>query len=182
MKSRYEILQPPLTYSNGMFLFACKCFSVLFEWCFPRQYSHNLSNYVRRKNIEFLNPPYWKIYISKIPIFFETLFSTTEMWFFYERCSSSKTPIIILEVRSITFPLIANIGSFKGMLPFWRNLWKGIYFVFPSFNNSLLALNQTAMLFSSRFTLLKRSLMLLRDEKRFVSSANIIDCRILETL
>ena len=31
---------------------------------------------------------------------------------------------------------------------------------------SLLALNQTAILFSSRFTLLKRSLMLLQDEKK----------------
>ena len=59
----------------------------------------------------------------------------------------------------MTFPLIASIGSFKGMLSFWRNLQKNVYFVFPSFNDSLLALNQTAILFSSRFTLLKSSLI-----------------------
>ena len=100
-----------------------------------------------------------KIFLAfcKSPTFFETLFSTTEMSFFYERCSLSKIPRNSIEVvRSMTFPLIANIGSFKRMLSFWRNLWKNVYFVFPLFNVSLLALNQTAILLSSRFTLLIR--------------------------
>ena len=100
-----------------------------------------------------------KIFLAfcKIPIFFKTLFSTTEMSFFYERCSLSKIPRNFIEVvRSMTFPLIANIGSFKRMLSFWRNLRKNVYFAFPSFNVSLLALNQTAISFSSRFTLLIR--------------------------
>ena len=80
------------------------------------------------------------------------------MWFFHERFSSSKIPRNFIEViLSMTYPLIANIGSFKGMLSFWRNFWKNVYFVFASFNDSLLALNQTAILLSSRFMLLKRS-------------------------
>ena len=95
----------------------------------------------------------------------------------------SKIPRNSIEVvRLMTFLLTANIGSFKGMLSFWQNAWRNVYFVFPSLNDSLLALNQTAILFSSRFTLLKRALMLLWDEKRFVSLANIFGCRILETL
>ena len=116
-------------------------------------------------------------------IFFETLFSTTEMWLCYERCSSSKIPRNFIEVvHLMIFLLIVNIGSFKRILSFWRDLWKNVYFVFSSFNASLLALNQTAILFSSRFTLLKNYLMLLWDEKGFASSANIIGCRIVETL
>ena len=43
-------------------------------------------------------------------------------------------------VRWVTFPLIANIGRFKGMLSFWRIYGKKVYFVFPSFNDSLLSL------------------------------------------
>ena len=64
---------------------------------------------------------------------------------------------------------------------FLTKFMENVYFVFPSFNDSLLALNQTAISFSFRFTLLKKSLMLPWDGKRFVSSANIIGCRILET-
>ena len=60
----------------------------------------------------------------------------------------------------MTFPLIGNIGSFKEMFYFGQNLWKNVHFVFPSINYSLLALNQMAISFSSRFTLLKMSLML----------------------
>ena len=57
--------------------------------------------------------------MNKIPIFCETLCSTNEMWFFHERCSSSKIPRKFIEViRSMTFPLIADIGNFKGMLSF----------------------------------------------------------------
>ena len=51
--------------------------------------------------------------------------------------------------------------------------------VAESFNDSLFALNQTAILFGSRFTLLKRSVLLLDEKKRFLLSANIIGCRIL---
>ena len=62
-----------------------------------------------------------KIFLAfcKSPIFFETLFSTTEISFFYERCSLSKIPRNFIEVvRSMTFPLIADIGNFKGMFCF----------------------------------------------------------------
>ena len=107
--------------SNILSLFACEFFSVLFELCFPRQYSHNLSNYVRRKNIEFLNHSYWKYFW--LPVVFETLFLTIEMWFFHERCSSNKIPRNFIEVvRSMTFPLIANIGSFKCCISFFLHL------------------------------------------------------------
>ena len=59
--------------------------------------------------------------LCKIPIFFATLFSTTEMWFFHERCSLSKIPRNFIEVvRSMTFPTLND--------------------VFPSLNDSLLAL------------------------------------------
>ena len=60
------------------------------------------------------------------------------------------------------------------MFSFWQNLWKNMYFVFLSFNDNLLALNQTAILFSSRFTLLKRSFMLPWEEKGFVSSETLL--------
>ena len=39
--------------------------------------------------------------------------------------------------------------------------------VAESFNDSLFALNQTAILFGSRFTLLKRSVLLLDEKKDF---------------
>ena len=89
-----------------------------------------------------------KIFLAlcETPIFFETLFSTTEIWFFHERCSSSKIPRNFIEVVcSMTFPLIANVGSFKGMSSFRPNLWQNVYFVFPFFNDSLLAVNQTTI-------------------------------------
>ena len=73
------------------------------------------------RKIKVFKPSLLKLFLAlcQIPIFFETLFSTTEMWFFHERCSSRKIPKNFIEVvRSMTFPLVANIGSFKGVLSF----------------------------------------------------------------
>ena len=69
--------------SNSLPFFACKFFSVLFEWCFPRQYSHNLSNYVRMKNIEFLNHPYWKCFwlYVKFQYFWNLIFNNWNVVF-----------------------------------------------------------------------------------------------------
>ena len=53
------------------------------------------------------------------------------MWVFHERCLSSKITRNFTEVvRSMTFPLSANIGSFKGMLSFLTKIMENCVFCF----------------------------------------------------
>ena len=111
----------------------------VFQFCLSGAFPGNIPT------IQVFKPTLLKTFLAlyEIPIFSETFISTTEIWFFHERCSSSKIPRNFIEVfRWMTFPLMANIRSFKGMLSFWRNLWKNVHFVFPLFNDILLALNQ----------------------------------------
>ena len=59
------------------------------------------------------------------------------MWFIHERCSSREIPRNFIEVvRSMTFPLIPDIGSLKECCLF-DEIYEKMCFVFTSFNNSL---------------------------------------------
>ena len=99
------------------------------------------------------------------------------------RCSSINTLKYLTEViRFISLSFKNNDGSFKGILPFSRALWKNVYLVLSLFKDNLFALNHLKTLFSSKFAIWKSYFMLLCEKKRSVSSANIMGSNILDTL
>ena len=75
---------------------------------------------------------------------------------------------------------IFRFGSRSGMLSFFDDFWKKEYLVFLAFNINLLALNQLLTFVSYLFTFSNKMLMTLRENKRFMSSTNMIGFSIFE--
>ena len=82
---------------------------------------------------------------------------------------------------SIMLPFSCNEDDFKGIFSWFVSLWNNIYF-FCTFRDSLFARNQSLIWLSSWFAFSNRTVILLSEENRFVSSAKSTGSRTLVEL
>ena len=114
-------------------------------------------------------------------IFFESLFSKMWMWSFQVKFSSTIIPKNFIDVVFLISKLfIFRIGSFRSKLSLSQDLWKRVNFVLLSFKESLFAWNQIAIFSNSMFAVWKKVLICFSEQNKFVSSANIIGCKIFK--
>ena len=123
--------------------------------------------------------------IWKINTFNRILFSTCQMWSFHEMYSSKITPKNFTKLFcSISLLLITNSDIFKGWSSLVEGLWKVLlfhviswFFVFLTFNDNLLVLNQWLTLINCLFTVWKSVLMSLWGSKRLLVPAKTIESK-----
>ena len=88
------------------------------------------------------------------PLFLAILFSRYFMRSFHDKLSSNKAPrnLIVLAL-SISWMFVFNVGRWERILYFLRNLWNNENLVFPTFSDSLFAVNHTLILINCSLTL-----------------------------